>query len=84
LVAAMFPAMTLIEAIMLMSLPPHGRHHLPVAIEWRWGIYASMLVSVAGIVAGVRFGGSLRHLPAILTDLSSPDPGETSDGQTLH
>ncbi|HEY2406984.1 MAG TPA: hypothetical protein VGI10_13330 [Polyangiaceae bacterium] len=84
LVTALFPAMTLIEVMMLISLPPHGRHSVPVAIEWRWGIFVSFFVAAAGVIAGIRFGGSLRDLPRVLTNLSSTDPRETSRGQTLH
>lgn len=84
LVTALFASMTLIEACMLLSTPPQSRHGLPLEIVWRWGIYASLLTSVAGIVAALRLGGTLQDLPQIVTDISSPDPGHTSTGQTLH
>ena len=84
LVTALFAAMTLIEAGMLLSTPPQSRHGVPLEIVWRWGIYASLLTSVAGIVSALRLGGTLRDLPRIVTDVSSPDPGHTSSGETLH
>jgi hypothetical protein len=84
LVTALFAAMTLIEAGMLLSTPPQSRHGMPLEIVWRWGIYASLLTSVAGIVCALRLGGTLRDLPKIVTDISSPDPGHTSSGETLH
>ena len=84
LVTALFAAMTLIEACMLLATPPQSRHGLPLEIVWRWGIYASLLNSVAGIVAALRLGGSARDLPRIVTDVTSPDPRQSSTGQTLH
>jgi hypothetical protein len=84
LVTALFAAMTLIEAGMLLSTPPQSSHRLPLEIVWRWGIYASLLTSLAGIAAALRLGGTLRDLPRIVTDIASPDPTQTSRGETLH
>lgn len=84
LVTALFAAMTLIEACMLLSTPPRARHGVPLELVWRWGIYASLLTSVAGIAAALRLGGTLRDLPRVVTDVASPDPGQTSSGETLH
>ena len=84
LVTALFAAMTLIEAFMLLSTPPHTQHHAPLEIVWRWGIYASLVTSIAGIATALRLGGDLQDLPRIVTDISSPDPAETSSGETLH
>ena len=83
-VTALFAAMTLIEAGMLLSIPPRAQHHVPLALEWRWGIYASLALSVAGVITALRLGGKLADLPRIVTDISSPDPSETSTGETLH
>ena len=83
-VTALFAAMTLIEAGMLLSIPPRAQHHMPLALVWRWGIYASLLTSVLGIVTALRLGGKLANLPNIVTDISSPDPTQTSSGETLH
>ena len=84
LVTALFAAMTLIEAGMLLSIPPQTTHHVPLEIVWRWGIYASLVNALVGIVTAVRLGGDLQHLPRIVTDISNPDPRETSSGETLH
>ncbi|HKO46718.1 MAG TPA: hypothetical protein VJV79_03295 [Polyangiaceae bacterium] len=84
LVTALFASMTLIEAGMLLSTPPQTQHHLPLEIVWRWGIYASLLTSLAGIAAALRLGGTLQDLPRIVTDISSPRPQQTSSGETLH
>ena len=84
LVTALFAAMTLIEAGMLLATPPHTQHGVPLEIVWRWGIYASLLTSVVGIATALRLGGALQDLPRIVTDISSPNPSETSSGETLH
>jgi hypothetical protein len=84
LVAVLLAAMTFVEAAMLLSVPPHAQHHMPLQIVWRWGIFASLITSLTGVAAALRFGGTLQDLPRIVTDLSSGDPSETSSGQTLH
>ncbi len=84
LVTALFAAMTLIEAGMLLSTPPQSSHRVPLEIVWRWGIYASLANAVLGIFTAARLGGDLQHLPRIVTDVSSPNPHETSSGETLH
>jgi hypothetical protein len=84
LVTALLAAMTLAETSMLLALPPKAQHHIPLEIVWRWGIYASLVTSIVGIGAAFGFGGSLRNLPRIVTDIASPDVTETSSGETLH
>ncbi|HWZ88080.1 MAG TPA: hypothetical protein VNW92_04500 [Polyangiaceae bacterium] len=84
LVTVLLAAMTLVEVAMLLSIPPRAQHHVPLQIEWRWGLYASLVTSLLGVVAALRLGGDLQNLPRIVTDLSSPNPAETSSGQTLH
>jgi hypothetical protein len=84
LVTLLLAAMTLVEVVMLLSIPPRPQHHVPLQIEWRWGLYASLITSLCGVAAALRLGGDLQNLPRIVTDLSSPNPAETSSGQTLH
>jgi hypothetical protein len=83
-VTVLLAAATSVEVAMLLSLPPHGSHHVPVQIVWLAGIYASLVTSLAGVAVGCRFGGSLERLPRIVTELSSEDPSESSAGKTLH
>lgn len=85
IVCALFAAMTLGEVAMMMSLPPTGSRYMSIDFSWGWGIWASAIISVLGIVAAARFGGSLRELPAL------PWLGQHSDGapvkagnETLH
>ena len=83
-VTAMFAAMTLVETAILLSMPPRAQHHVPLEIVWRWGIYASLGTSLLGTALALRLGGNSANLPRIATDISSPDPTETSRGETLH
>ncbi len=77
IVCAMFAAMTLGEVAMMASLPPGGSRYLSVDFSWGWGMWASGIVSVLGIIAAVRFGGSLRDLPSL------PWLGHHADAATL-
>ena len=89
IVTVMFAAMTLTEALMLWLLPPH-RGATPLELRFRYGLYVSAAISVAGMVVAARFGGSLDNLPKFLLDTrAQPDApenlkSESSAGQTLH
>jgi hypothetical protein len=84
LVTVLLAAMTSVEVGTLLSMPPRPQHQVPLQIEWRWGIYLSLVTSLLGIAAALRLGGNLQDLPRIVTDLSSGDPTETSSGQIIH
>ena len=84
LVTALFAAMTSMETLMLLSIPPKAQHHVPLEIAWRWGIYASLVTSLVGVVTALRLGGSLSELPPRSSSPAGPDPAETSSGETLH
>jgi hypothetical protein len=58
-----FAAMTASEIALLVFLSPKGTAQLRYAYEWAWGLYASLALSVAGIVAGLRFGGAPLSRP---------------------
>jgi hypothetical protein len=76
-ISAMLAAMTLFEVGMLLALPPRGGR-LPVELHWAWGLYASALVSLAGTVVAVRFGGSLPPLEG------GSSTTESTDKRILH
>lgn len=78
-ISAMLAAMTLVEVGMMVALPPQGSGHVPVAVDWAWGLYASAVVSLAGAVMGMRFGGAL---PPLGDDQESPS--ESSGKRILH
>lgn len=88
-VAVMFAAMTLTEALMMWLMPPR-RGLAPLDLHFRYGLLLSAAVSLAASVIAARLGGSLDNLPKFLLDTrESPEQtraraGETSAGQTLH
>jgi len=88
-VTVMFAAMTFTEALMLWLMPPH-RGLTPLELHFRYGLFLSALISVAGVAVAARFGGSLDNLPKFLLDTrEAPDAShspesETSAGRTLH
>lgn len=84
LVTVMLTALTALEVGMLLLLPPRGRGLVPVHIEWRWGLYVSLGVSVVAAIAATRFGGSLPELPGTLVKRSVPPPQRRPDGETIH
>lgn len=80
-VVTLLAAMTLVEVLMLYFLPPVRRTPVPFALEWRWGLFASGLVSLLASLVGLRFGGSLPPLA------ESPGPAEAPPvppRETLH
>jgi hypothetical protein len=89
IVTAMFAAMTFTEAMMLWLLPPH-RGKTPLELHFRYGLFVSAAISLAGVAVAARFGGSLDKLPKFLLDTRQApargraDHDETSAGQTLH
>jgi hypothetical protein len=46
-----------ITAAILWLRPPHGAHGVPLRFVFGAGLYASLLLSVAGVVLGILFGG---------------------------
>ncbi len=89
IVTAMFAAMTFTEAMMLWLMPPH-RGKAPLELHFRYGLFVSAVISLAGVAVAARFGGSLDKLPKFLLDTRQPPERvrptkrETSEGQTLH
>jgi hypothetical protein len=80
IICATFAAMTLLEAIMLMAMPPAGSRHVTLEFSWGWGLYASAVAGLLGILFASRFGGPLTQpAPAELRK-----PARTSRGETLH
>jgi hypothetical protein len=77
-VVTLLASMTLVEVVMLLAFPPRRHTLVPFSMEWRWGIYASGIVSLATALVGLRFGGALPPLP--------PPPVKSirPDGETLH
>jgi hypothetical protein len=88
-VAVMFAAMTLTEALMLWLIPPR-RGLAPLELHFRYGLFLSGAISALAAIVAARLGGSLDKLPKFLLDTretpheASARAVETSDGRTLH
>jgi hypothetical protein len=73
-----FAAMTASEVAVLLALSPSRVRDLPVAYEWRWGLYAALGLSALGVLVAARFGGALPS-PA-----ASPSGPERARARTVH
>jgi len=86
IIAAMFAALSVVEAGELLLRPPHGNRLVTLSYEWGFGLYATLVLGLVGVVLGARFGGRVDDidarelLPPPLADLSP----EESDERTLH
>lgn len=89
IVTVMFAAMTLSEVLMLWLMPPR-RGMAPLELHFRYGLFLSGAISLAGMAVAARFGGSLDNLPKFLLDTREAGATEraaareTSAGKTLH
>lgn len=88
-VAVMFAAMTLSEALMMWLMPPR-RGLTPLELHFRYGLFFSGAISLVASIVAARLGGSLDNLPKFLLDTRAAPrderahPSETSEGRTLH
>jgi hypothetical protein len=83
IICATFAAMTLLETLMLMALPPAGGDHSSVDFSWGWGLYASAVLGALGVFCGARFGGRVDIIEALpWIDRTAPAPRRRGD--TLH
>jgi hypothetical protein len=77
-------SMTLFEVLTLLALPPR-QGLIPVTIEWKWGLYASGVVSLVASMVSARFGGSLPPLPPDMVEgEAARTPLARPSGETLH
>jgi hypothetical protein len=60
---AFLAGMALVSVVSLLAHPPHGGRLHPVHIDWQWGIYAALVVALAGVLAAFGFGGRLDDIP---------------------
>jgi hypothetical protein len=63
-ILTLFAAMTASEIVLLLWLSPEGNAHVRYRYEWAWGLYASLALSVAGVLVALRFGGTQPLPPA--------------------
>jgi hypothetical protein len=84
IISTLFASLTLVGIGLLVVLPASSSR-VPVEFLWAWGLYASALVSAAGTLVAVRFGGRHDDLPAVpWTDFAGDSNVESSSGETLH
>ncbi len=53
----------LVSVGLLLTHPPKTSHLRVVRIDWAWGLYASGLVALCGVIAAIWFGGKVDDLP---------------------
>lgn len=73
----LFAAMTASEIVMLMWLSPKNSGQVRYVYQWAWGLYVSLGLSVAGVVAALRFGGKPLSQPL------PPEGAEPREGPPL-
>ena len=84
-VCVAFAAMTCVEVLTLLALPPSTSGRIPVAFHWGWGLWVSAASSALGALFAARFGGSLDDLEsAPYADRNGRVRVESSDGEMLH
>jgi hypothetical protein len=71
-----FAAMTGSEVAMLLVMSPSRVQGLPIAYEWRWGLYAALALSAIGVALAARFGGALPAAP-VPTSVREAEPEST-------
>jgi hypothetical protein len=77
-ITAVFCAMTLVEVIMLVLVPPTPPRAVPMTFDWAFGLWVSGAASAVGSLAALFFGGALPPLS------HAPESLESSSGKTLH
>jgi hypothetical protein len=86
IITAMFAALSVVEAAQLLLMPPRGRPYVPVVFEWRYGVYATLVLGALGVFFGARFGGRLDDIDAgELAPEPAPDLSpDASNERTIH
>lgn len=77
-ISMLLAAMTGSEVVMLLVMSPSRVRDLPVAYEWRWGLYAAFGLSAVGVVLAARFGGALPAARA------APEVREPEAARNVH
>jgi hypothetical protein len=61
---AFLAGIALVSSTILLMHPPASGAHRIVRVEWQWGLYATAAIALAGVIAGIGFGGKLDDLPS--------------------
>lgn len=62
-------------AALLLLRPPHGSYGVPLRFDFAWGVYATLAISVVGVLLAISFGGRVDDIPV---------KRGTSSGQVVH
>jgi hypothetical protein len=62
IITATFAALSVVETVQLLLMPPHGNRFVSVEYDWGFGLYASLALGLAGMVLGARFGGRIDDI----------------------
>lgn len=73
-ITGMFAALSIVVAGQLFAFPPHGNRFVPVDYDWGYGIYASLVLGILGVLFAARFGGRIDDI-----DLSELSPQRGAD-----
>ncbi len=79
IICTLFALMTAGETTLMLLRPPTEHQYFATGLEYCWGIYASLFVSLIGAFVSVRLGGSmddLRDLPVDVPTEQARRPGE--------
>lgn len=86
IITALFAALSVVESLQLFLYPPRGSRYVPVAFDWSFGLHATLLLGVLGVVCAVRFGGRVEDVgerkPA--AEPNTALSRQRSDEHTLH
>ena len=72
-----FAAMTGSEIAVLLVMSPTRSRELTVIYEWSWGLYASLALSLLGVLVAARFGGALPGASAAVSAGAASDAART-------
>jgi len=78
-ICTLFALLTAGETSMMLLRPPVEHSYFATGLTYTWGIYASLVISLAGAVCALRLGGSqhdLRNLPVHVAAKDTRQPGE--------
>ncbi|HVZ31087.1 MAG TPA: hypothetical protein VG963_01595 [Polyangiaceae bacterium] len=82
-ILVVFAAMTATEVVLLACSSPRGSPSLHYVYEWRWGFYASLLLSCAGMLAALGFGRTPTSRAAARAGSNIPPASGPAGSATL-
>lgn len=86
IITTTFAALSLLEALQLFMYPPRGSRYVPVSFDWGFGLHATLLLGILGVLVAVRFGGRTDEIRAeeLEPELDAALSRHESNERTLH